>query len=310
MSEKIASDAHPVKLEQSGKGYDFSYRDNGTFEPLFSLSPGGTISGTTPKDVIIDIELNRNNRNLRLIIVPRMTATIPATAKTPTPDSFQLKAAELDSYPDAQSPDNYTLKIRNKTFFPVSPFLTYASSPQKASSYIRLPRLRNISDNALLIDPDAWQCKFKQNSDFDIYAVSCETAWPINDRLEQAFASIVAKRPNRRAASLAEFYGVLSSIKSSSEARQSTEKHVNRYDTILNDEAFDRFATKTLKIKSQYTSPATRRSEIAKPEGYTRVMQACRSYITRQLETAYKRLSGKSRKSGWNWIPSPSTTTS
>ncbi|MBT9449732.1 hypothetical protein ICN84_06540 [Akkermansia glycaniphila] len=295
MSEKIASDAHPVKLEKSGNEYSFSYRKSGAFAPLFTLtlSPDGSISGTTPKDVIIDIELNRNNRNMRLIIVPRMIATIPSTAKPPVPDSFQIKAGDLDAYPDAQSPDRYSLKLRKKGFFPASPLLKYASNPQKPASYIRLPRLRNISDNALLINPDAWQCKFKQNGDFDIYAVSCETAWPINDRLEQAFASIVAKRPNRQAASLAEFYGVLSSIKSSSEARQSTEKHVDRYDTILNDAAFDRFATKKLNIKSQYTSPATRRSEIDKQAGYAKVMQACRDYITKQLEVEYNRLSGE-----------------
>lgn len=294
--DKTANDAHPVKLEKTGREYSFSYREAGTFVPLFSLtlSPEGTISCTTPKDVIIDIELNRNNQNLRLIIVPRMTAIIPATSKPPVPDSFQLKAGDLDAYPDEQSPDHYTLKLRKKGFFTVSPLLKYASDPQKHSSYIRLPRLRDISDNALLIDPDAWQCKPSQKGYFDIYAVSCETAWPINDRLEQAFKNIVTKRPNRQAASIAGLYGILSGIKSSKEARQSEERYVNQYDRIFNDDAFDQFVTKTLNIKSQYTSPSTRRSEIAKPEGYTRVMKACRAYISKQLEAVCQRLSEES----------------
>lgn len=294
--ENIASAAHPVKLEKSGNGYSFSYREAGTFEPLFTLtlSPDGAISGTTPKNVIIDIELNRNNRNLRLIIVPRMTAAIPATSKPPVPDSFQLKAGDIDAYPDAQSPDRYTLKLLKKGFFLVSPLLKYASNPQKSSSYIRLPRLRGISDNALLIDPDAWKSKHDHNGNFDIYAVSCETAWPINDRLAQAFTNIVTKQRGKKATSLAGLYGILTGIKSSREAKQSAEQLVDQYDRILNDAAFDRFITKTLNIKSQYTSESTRKSEIDKPEGYTKVMQACRAYISKQLEAEYNRLSGES----------------
>ncbi len=295
IQETIVNTAHPVKLDKSGREYRFSHRNSGTFAPLFSLelSPEGTVSGTVPKNVILDMELNRDNQIMRLIIVPRMTATIPVAAKPPVPDSFLINSGELAAYPDAQSPSRYALKLRKTNFFPVSPILNYASNKQQPDSIIRLPRLRGIQDNALIIDPDAWKATPRQNGDFDIYSVSCQTAWPINDYLNQAFERIASHPLGKTTFSLSTLYGILSAIKSSNETQQSSEKYTEQYNRLLNDAAIDKFVSKTLNVKARFTAESTRKSEIAKPEGYSLVMQACRDYLGMQLQKEYRKLSAE-----------------